>query len=246
VKLIAQHKYLPAWQVAELFGLPEDEVRERYGDTVHVVEDMFNLTVMPPASRSARLSELLAVRDEELERLRTRVVELEATPVDWDAQRRRADIAEAAIARAYALHRPTVITDWQPCEAHLTASRPRVNHCPDCVLPDRQGARRRGRQPMSGGSYNYLNSTWDLDDLLKKRGDLEDMSARLAGLGWAEDAARETEELLVMLRQWEIRAETRINRLRDVWKAVEWWDSNDWSEAQVREALAKYRGEESP
>jgi hypothetical protein len=99
---------------------------------------------------------------------------------------------------------------------------------------------------MSGGSYNYLNSTWDLDDLLKKRGDLEDMSARLAGLGWAEDAARETEELLVMLRQWEIRAETRITRLRDVWKAVEWWDSNDWSEAQVREALAKYRGEDSP
>jgi hypothetical protein len=38
------------------------------------------------------------------------------------------------LARAYALHQPTVITDWQPCEAHLTASRPRVNHCPNCVL----------------------------------------------------------------------------------------------------------------
>jgi hypothetical protein len=39
------------------------------------------------------------VRDAELEQLRARVAELEATPVDWDAQRRRADQAEAAIAR---------------------------------------------------------------------------------------------------------------------------------------------------
>lgn len=97
---------------------------------------------------------------------------------------------------------------------------------------------------MSGGSYEYLCHTWDLDDLLAKRGELERMSARLSGLGWAEDAARETEELLVMLRQWQIRAETRITRLRDVWKAIEWWDSCDWSEDQVREALAAYRGEE--
>jgi hypothetical protein len=96
---------------------------------------------------------------------------------------------------------------------------------------------------MSGGSYNYLCHTWDLDDLLEHRGGLEEMSARLAGLGWAEDAARETEELLVMLRQWQVRAETRMERLREVWKAVEWWDSNDWGEDQVREALAKYRGE---
>lgn len=96
---------------------------------------------------------------------------------------------------------------------------------------------------MSGGSYNYLCDSWDIDDLISKRGDLEQMSARLAGLGWAEDAARETEELLVMLRQWEIRAETRIKRLRDVWKAVEWWDSCDYGEDQVREALAEYRGD---
>lgn len=28
-----------------------------------------------------------------------------------------------------------------------------------------------------------------------------------------------------------------------VWKAVEWWRSNDWSEADVKKALAEYRGE---
>lgn len=96
---------------------------------------------------------------------------------------------------------------------------------------------------MSGGSYNYLCHAWDLDDLLEHRAGLEKMSARLAGLGWAEDAARETEELLVMLRQWQVRAETRMERLREVWKAVEWWDSGDWGEDQVRAALAKYRGD---
>jgi hypothetical protein len=96
---------------------------------------------------------------------------------------------------------------------------------------------------MSGGSYNYLCSAMDLEDLLTKRHDLDEMSTRLASLGYAQDAARETEELLLLLRQWEIRAETRLRRLTDVWKAVEWWDSNDSSETRVHEALAKYRGD---
>jgi Holliday junction resolvasome RuvABC DNA-binding subunit len=73
---------------------------------------------------------------------------------------------------------------------------------------------------MSGGSYNYLCHSWDLDDLDKHESDLEDMADRLAALGYAQDAARETQALL------------------------EWWDSNDWSEDQVKEALAKYRGDQ--
>lgn len=99
---------------------------------------------------------------------------------------------------------------------------------------------------MSGGSYNYLGSICydDLAELLGKETDLQAMADRLAGLGYANDAARETEELLVMLRQWKIRADVRVRRLLDVWHAVEWWDSCDWSEDQVREALGKYRGGE--
>jgi hypothetical protein len=96
---------------------------------------------------------------------------------------------------------------------------------------------------MSGGSFNYLCHTWDLNKLMDKRGDLEEMASELAGLGYAQDAARETEELLVMLRQWEVRAAVRIERLREVWKAVEWWRSCDYSEDQVRKALTEYRGE---
>ena len=96
---------------------------------------------------------------------------------------------------------------------------------------------------MSGGSYNYLCTAMDLEDLHSRRHDLDDMAKRLAGLGYAQDAARETEELLLLLRQWETRAEVRLRRLTDVWKAVEWWDSNDSSETRVHEALAKYRGD---
>lgn len=95
---------------------------------------------------------------------------------------------------------------------------------------------------MSGGSYDHLCHAFDLDDLLGKRGSLREMADRLAGLGYAEDAAKETEELLVLLNQWSVRAEVRRNRLAEVWKAVEWWDSGDRSEGAVREALAAYRG----
>lgn len=99
---------------------------------------------------------------------------------------------------------------------------------------------------MSGGSYNYLCHAFDLDDLLSRRGSLREMADRLAGLGYAEDAAKETEELLVLLNQWCVRAEVRRSRLAGVWKAVEWWDSCDWGEDQVREALARYRDDSGP
>jgi hypothetical protein len=96
---------------------------------------------------------------------------------------------------------------------------------------------------MSGGNYNYLCWAQDLEEINGKRHALRTMADRLAGLGYASDAAAETEELLVLLQQWETRAQVRMQRLTDVWKAVEWWDSNDGGEDGVREALAEYRGE---
>ena len=98
---------------------------------------------------------------------------------------------------------------------------------------------------MSGGSYNYLCHTWELDRLLAHESNLDAMSKRLAGLGYADDAARETEDLLLLLRQWKNRATARLDRLRPVWKAVEWWDSCDWGEDSVHEALAEYRGDDA-
>jgi hypothetical protein len=53
---------------------------------------------MPTCTELAEV--VAAVRDDELQQLRARVAEMEATPVDWDAQRRRADAAEADLADA--------------------------------------------------------------------------------------------------------------------------------------------------
>ena len=52
---------------------------------------------------------------------------------------------------------------------------------------------------MSGGSYNYLHIK-GADELLGMQSKLRDMSDRLAGLGYAQDAALETELLLLTLR----------------------------------------------
>jgi hypothetical protein len=93
---------------------------------------------------------------------------------------------------------------------------------------------------MSGGSYNYLHNK-ELDDLVNISEELERMANRLAGLGYAEDAASESTELLLIIRQFRVRGRAILNRLGPVWKAVEWWDSYDWGEEDLKAALAKYR-----
>jgi hypothetical protein len=96
---------------------------------------------------------------------------------------------------------------------------------------------------VSGGSYNYLFAK-DCDmGLFTMEAEIEQMAERLAGLGYAEDAARETEEVLLIIRQAKVRIETRQERLRNIWHAVEWWDSADSGEDRVQEAIAAYRGE---
>lgn len=97
---------------------------------------------------------------------------------------------------------------------------------------------------MSGGSYNYL-FVKDGQELLggDRDEELRQMADRLAGLGYAQDAAAETEELICMINQARIRIDVRINRLRDVWHAVEWWDSGDGGEDRLGKTLAVYRGE---
>lgn len=93
---------------------------------------------------------------------------------------------------------------------------------------------------MSGGSYNYLYCK-DSDALLNEERELTSMAERLAELGYAEDAARETEELLLIIRQAKIRIDVRARRLSGVWHAVEWWDSADSGEDGVKHALDAYR-----
>lgn len=94
---------------------------------------------------------------------------------------------------------------------------------------------------MSGGSFNYLCHSWDVTDLVEKRSNLEPMADELLRYG-GEDAAKETLALLFDLRAFEVRVEAHIERLRKVWKAVEWTTDCDWGADSIAEALAEYRG----
>ncbi|MBD0743589.1 hypothetical protein [Streptomyces sp. CBMA152] len=88
---------------------------------------------------------------------------------------------------------------------------------------------------MSGGSYNYLHThAGGLED---QRGDIEAMAKCLAGLPYAERVAEATRRVMALLDE----AEAAAQELADVWKAVEWWDSGDWDENDVREVIEEYR-----
>lgn len=93
---------------------------------------------------------------------------------------------------------------------------------------------------MSGGSWNYLCSK-DVQDLIYSNELLERMSERLASLGYAEDAARETYELVQIIRQYKTKASVITDRLSDIWRAIEWWDSGDSGEDRVKAELVNYR-----
>ena len=93
---------------------------------------------------------------------------------------------------------------------------------------------------MSGGSYNYICFA-DVVDLFHNQRNIESMYDRLHSLGYADDAANETIDMLVMIRDAYSTIENYRKRLEPVWKAVEWWDSNDSGEEEVKKALDEYR-----
>lgn len=93
---------------------------------------------------------------------------------------------------------------------------------------------------MSGGSYDYLCFK-DSDVLMNMQPKIQEMVDRLAGLGYAKDAAKETEDLLLTIRQYEVRIDVMKERLYEVWRSVEWWDSCDSGEDEVKKALKDYR-----
>lgn len=93
---------------------------------------------------------------------------------------------------------------------------------------------------MSGGSFDYLCSK-DIEELLANPWQLEDMYQAIAKLGYAPDAARETEELRLTLLAAKTRFDVVLERMRPIWKAMEWWQSCDWGEDDFKEALAEYR-----
>lgn len=93
---------------------------------------------------------------------------------------------------------------------------------------------------MSGGSYDYLYCK-EIDSLVGYDAVLQEMADDLASLGYAADAAQETQRLLEDIRAFRNRAETKLSRLSDVWKAKEWWRSCDSGEDEFKAALENYR-----
>ncbi len=86
---------------------------------------------------------------------------------------------------------------------------------------------------MSGGSYDYLFR--NLDDLGRRRGDITAMAERLEKSGYAAPA----EATRRVLRALDL-ARLIAEGLEDVWHAVEWADSGDYVEDQVRDAVERY------
>lgn len=96
---------------------------------------------------------------------------------------------------------------------------------------------------MSGGSFNYL--CWkDSEQLFDYDGieDLEQMADELLELGY-KDAAMETYDLLRIIKQSKVRVQVIQDRLKPVFKAVEWLHSGDSGMESVKDAIDEYREE---
>lgn len=92
---------------------------------------------------------------------------------------------------------------------------------------------------MSGGSYNYLCYK-EYNEISNHIQDIGKMRDRLIELGF-KDVAQETESILLMINSFEVRVNARLERLQDIWKAVEWMDSGDSGIEYVNEEVLLYR-----
>lgn len=91
---------------------------------------------------------------------------------------------------------------------------------------------------MSGGSFGYLFVKDEADIMSNGLSDLEAMTYELEALVPGHPAAVRTKALYEQMAA--ALGHDRLADIRDVWRAVEWWRSNDWSVEQVREALDAY------
>lgn len=91
---------------------------------------------------------------------------------------------------------------------------------------------------MSGGSYNYLCCK-DASEISERKEDIGKMRDMLNELGFI-DAAIETESVLLTISAYEVKMNARLQRLSDLWRSVEWYDSGDSSLETAQEEYEKY------
>lgn len=96
---------------------------------------------------------------------------------------------------------------------------------------------------MSGGSYNYLFQA-EPDVLITRGDDLAAMRDRLIELGYANEAAQ-IAAIISRVERFRKDIDDLMDPIAAVMRGVEWLDSNDWEEDQLRDEVAKYRAAQS-
>lgn len=89
---------------------------------------------------------------------------------------------------------------------------------------------------MSGGSFNYLAQAVKFGGDWKDGGQVADMAAELKDRGYA-DASDATQEIIALLDL----AQAKAEHLAEVWHAVEWRKSGDWTNDQLEEVVREWR-----
>lgn len=97
---------------------------------------------------------------------------------------------------------------------------------------------------MSGGSLNYLCYK-EINDLFTWNSvlDMETVEHLLIQKGYI-DIARDVRRLIEYIKTAENRVGVLFENLKDVFHAVEWYESADIGEDSLQKALEKYRGEQ--
>ena len=94
---------------------------------------------------------------------------------------------------------------------------------------------------MSGGSYNYLCFE-QFPEVIERTEDMNKIQFRLRQLG-AHGIADDVDELIKYCREAKETIEPLFERLYGVFHAIEWFDSGDIGEDDVKEEFKRYRNE---
>lgn len=92
---------------------------------------------------------------------------------------------------------------------------------------------------MSGGSLNYLFCK-EPSELCYHLEELEEAERELLKQGY-KDIAQDVRRLIEYIQTAENRIGVLAHQLRDVFKAVEWWQCGDYGDETFKRVLEKYR-----
>lgn len=95
---------------------------------------------------------------------------------------------------------------------------------------------------MSGGSLNYLYCKDEVDELLNEIPDMEYVEKYLIEEGY-KDISMDVRRLIEYILTATNKNKCLSSQLSQVFKAVEWYESGDYSKETLIKVLDKYREE---